>query len=272
MQSPERAPNPYALLGISFGASSAEIKQAYRRAVQKYHPDRHLDDPSAHRRFVEIQTAYEWILAHPNEDYEKVIETSFHPITPEPPVEFKKTEGPKEGDVSTIVFIRLSEVVKDVQKIVSVKVLVLCHHCGGMAINCLRCSGTGQVLQKKKYRFNIPAGTLDGTWVIGRALGHQGAQKKGDVWVQIKWSQMGIWNWDGERLVGKLFLSHRQMIKGGQFPLRLPSGNWIWCTIPPQTKPDQIFKWDQLPWSPLHHQAWLQVKRGQSFLSLPSRR
>ena len=56
--------DPYQILGIDRGASSAEIKQAYRELALKYHPDKleHLGDEFkalAEMRFKEIQRAYQ---------------------------------------------------------------------------------------------------------------------------------------------------------------------------------------------------------------------
>jgi hypothetical protein len=56
--------DPYFILGVRPGAPMEEIKEAYRVAVQKYHPDKvaHLGkdfQELAHRRFVAIQQAYE---------------------------------------------------------------------------------------------------------------------------------------------------------------------------------------------------------------------
>ncbi len=60
--------DPYSVLGVDRGASTAEIKQAYRRLASRYHPDKvnHLGPEFrelAERRFKEIQQAYERILA-----------------------------------------------------------------------------------------------------------------------------------------------------------------------------------------------------------------
>lgn len=55
----------YAVLGVSEDASEKEIKQAYRKLAQKYHPDRHPGDKEAEERFKEISHAYD-ILSDPD--------------------------------------------------------------------------------------------------------------------------------------------------------------------------------------------------------------
>ena len=48
----------YEILGVSKTASDADIKKAYRKLAQKYHPDRNPDDKSAEAKFKEISEAY----------------------------------------------------------------------------------------------------------------------------------------------------------------------------------------------------------------------
>ncbi len=47
----------YETLGVSKGASSDEIKKAYRKLARKYHPDINKD-PGAEDKFKEIIAAY----------------------------------------------------------------------------------------------------------------------------------------------------------------------------------------------------------------------
>ncbi len=49
----------YEVLGVERGADDKEIKKAYRRLAQKYHPDRNPDDDTAAEKFREVSDAYE---------------------------------------------------------------------------------------------------------------------------------------------------------------------------------------------------------------------
>jgi len=49
----------YEVLGASKNASEADLKKAYRRAAQKYHPDRNPDDEEAEGKFKECKEAWE---------------------------------------------------------------------------------------------------------------------------------------------------------------------------------------------------------------------
>ena len=65
--------DPYAVLGLSPGASDEEVKKAYRALAKKYHPDRNPGDEAAARKMQEINAAYEQI-----KDPDKTSQTYSH--------------------------------------------------------------------------------------------------------------------------------------------------------------------------------------------------
>ena len=53
--------DPYSTLGIKKDADKKEIKSAYRKLAQKYHPDKNPDDAAAEDKFKEVAGAYEML-------------------------------------------------------------------------------------------------------------------------------------------------------------------------------------------------------------------
>jgi molecular chaperone DnaJ len=49
----------YDVLGLTRGASTQEIKRAYRKLARKYHPDVNPGDKTAEGKFKEVTAAYE---------------------------------------------------------------------------------------------------------------------------------------------------------------------------------------------------------------------
>ncbi len=51
--------DPYKVLGLSKGASGADIKKAYRTLAKKHHPDTNTGDDEAARKFSELSAAHD---------------------------------------------------------------------------------------------------------------------------------------------------------------------------------------------------------------------
>jgi molecular chaperone DnaJ len=49
----------YEVLGVERGANAVDLKKAYRKLAQQYHPDRNPDDASAEEKFKEASNAYQ---------------------------------------------------------------------------------------------------------------------------------------------------------------------------------------------------------------------
>jgi molecular chaperone DnaJ len=52
----------YEVLGVERGASTEDLKKAYRKLAVKYHPDKNPDDTSAEEKFKELGEAYEVLM------------------------------------------------------------------------------------------------------------------------------------------------------------------------------------------------------------------
>ena len=75
--------NHYLILGVTTNATLSEIKKAYIKLAQKYHPDRYVDEEKkrhAHAQFSKITAAYR-ILSDEKlrAQYDKSIEAGFKP-------------------------------------------------------------------------------------------------------------------------------------------------------------------------------------------------
>jgi hypothetical protein len=75
-------PDAYKMLGLRPGASSQELKSAYRRMALDTHPARNPLDPSGNARFLEVQSAYEAIMSGSADGPSIEVEVSFVPSDP----------------------------------------------------------------------------------------------------------------------------------------------------------------------------------------------
>lgn len=91
------AADPYATLGLAWGASPDEIRRAFRRLAALHHPDRHGGSPEAEARFKLISAAFQrlkqagWSLPRPTAS-----SPSARAATPQPEPAAEPDEVPYE--------------------------------------------------------------------------------------------------------------------------------------------------------------------------------
>ncbi|HNT30369.1 MAG TPA: molecular chaperone DnaJ [bacterium] len=182
----------YKVLGVEKNASAAEIKKAYRKLAQKYHPDK---KSGSEQKFKEINEAYEILGdSKKREAYDQFGEAAFKQYQGDPGTAGGYQSGPQGGfsgfnfefadgfgdlfgsmfdrdpdrrskagrgaDVQSIITISLEEAYRGVTKELSVQKHARCERCGGDGgepgagkKTCSTCGGTGQVQQMRRSAF-----------------------------------------------------------------------------------------------------------------------
>jgi molecular chaperone DnaJ len=163
----------YLVLGVERTASDAEIKRAYRKLAQQWHPDVNAD-PTAHDRFTEINEAYQ-VLADPERrgrydmfgraglgngaagagfegfgGFSDIFDAFFGGAAG---ASSARRGRPQAGaDLRYDLRITFEEAVKGTEKQIEFDVLQRCETCSGSgaapgteAITCTQCNGRGEI-------------------------------------------------------------------------------------------------------------------------------
>ncbi|MBI2781676.1 MAG: molecular chaperone DnaJ [Chloroflexi bacterium] len=157
----------YELLGVERTASEADIKKAYRRLAQRWHPDVN-QEPEAHDRFKAINEAYQVLSDPERRQRYDVFGVAGAQAEPGPgfggfadifDAFFGGTQGgvrrgrPAAGsDLRYDLRITFEEAILGTQKEIEFPVLARCETCGGNGakpgtepITCPQCNGRGEI-------------------------------------------------------------------------------------------------------------------------------
>lgn len=241
--------DPYQVLGVSRGASDAEIKKAFRKLARQFHPDRNDGSPQAEARFKEVQAAYDKIgTAEDRRKFEQeqmfgggmnfggggmnmddLLSQMFgggmnfgggrsprgrQRQAPQPPSE--------RGQNASAWLDLTQEEAKQ-----------------GGAFNVVYTQlspGTHGSIDKKKrtLKINVKPGTKHGKEMRLKDQGHGHPQGvNGDLIVNIRVDPGEGCRWDGNRIVKEVEVGYSTLMLGGKVTVKLPSGVKGKITVPP---------------------------------------
>jgi molecular chaperone DnaJ len=163
----------YDSLGVKKDASAAEIKKAYRKLVQQYHPDKNPGDAAAEAKFKEVQTAYD-VLSDPEKrkQYDRFGQSNGRPGQGAGPgFDFgdvdlgdlfgglfnrgggrpqQQPRGQRGNDVEVAVNLSFEDALKGIETRIPVQLETSCTKCGGSGAKpgtaptiCPECKGRG---------------------------------------------------------------------------------------------------------------------------------
>jgi len=184
----------YEILGLTRGASDADIKKAFRKLAKENHPDLNPDDKAAETRFKEINEAYEVLSdADKKAKYDQFGHAGVDPNFGAGGfggggggfggMDFdlgdifdsffgggsssRNRNAPRKGDnIHTNITITFEEACFGCEKEIGIFTIVECDKCGGSgaaegttAEVCSECGGTGSVKVQQRTAFGVMSST-----------------------------------------------------------------------------------------------------------------
>lgn len=222
--------DPYKILGVQRGASKEEIKKAYKKLANKYHPDKESGDET---KFKQIKEAYETLSnPEPNKFYTGNTgpgpggfggfdERVFH--------DFFKHHYQHQSTEHIRVRLTYEEVAKGVLKPITGFMTLVCDKCYGSGVKdgmpCQACSG-GVTRQPFSTNVHITPGTPDGAKMsFINAEGHP-------IQLHIQYIEHPKYLKRGLDLFGNLIVPMEDLINGNSVEFETISSKKINIKLP----------------------------------------
>lgn len=217
----------YRILGLTRGASDADIKKAYRKLARELHPDVTGDDPRLTERFKQVTEAYETLSDPQLRRTYDLFGTRDRPPPEGAPFSMdvdsvldqifpnrKKKERPSPGvDEEQLLLVSFAESWRGVEK------------------------------QVGRFKVVVPAGVDDGTRLRLRGKGGKGQNggKDGDLYVNVRVVDDPVFSRSGHDVLVDIAVPVKTALLGGKVQVPLPDGAAT-LTVPPSTQGGQVFR------------------------------
>jgi len=254
----------YRTLDVAKTASAADIKKAFRKLARKYHPDVNPGDPSAERRFKEVNEAYE-VIGSPTsrqkydnlganwKDYERAQAAGQNPFGGRGrPMSQEDMRDMFGGDPFSDFFQNFfggsrqqrgasnTPPTRPAQPIEHELTITLEQAFLGVTQRLsLRDNGNSQSIDVR-----IPAGVDNGSRVriAGKGARGRGQSKAGDLFLKIKLTPHAVYTRKGRDLYLTSHVSLSTALLGGTIDVTNLAGDNIQLKIPSTTQPGQVFR------------------------------
>ena len=262
----------YRILGVEKNATADEIRKTYRKLARKYHPDVNPNNKAAEERFKEVNEAYEVLSdADKRSKYDQLGANWQHfQQTGGDPNSFDWSQwfanaGQGGGQRVHTEYVNLNDLfgnqggfsdffqtifggnmsrgntnsqgffqqASDIEQPVEITLEEAYQ-------------GTARLLQigQRRLEVKIPPGVQTGSRVRVSGEGQSGAngRTRGDLYLTITVREHPVFRQEGSNLHMKLPVDLYTLILGGEVTLQTIKGRSVSLKIPPETRPDRIFR------------------------------
>jgi molecular chaperone DnaJ len=232
----------YDLLGIYKQATDDEVKQAYRLAAKKWHPDFNIGSKEAEQKFIEITDAYHTILEIREKKKRFSLKKMFVSTTNNSADTEKQTVHiPQKGiDIHYNLEISFEEAILGCKKVISIEKDRRCQcyeQDSHVDYGCPKCQGSGKCRKTVLIEVKVPRGIRNEQTMRIKGKGNVGdvGAENGDIIITVFVSKNKRFYQKGKDLYIKQEITFPEAVLGTTKTIHTLYGN-VELAIPPGTQ------------------------------------